>query len=114
MALARGARADVASLRPVPDRTTSELMGQFYSQLLDHNRPADDSLAIAMRRIVASGLTDPALWPAFTSRSLLSEIDTSHDLFLVTLDEIAVGRCSGGRPLSRKAYEPNILPRETD
>jgi CHAT domain-containing protein len=66
MALARGARAVVASLWPVPDRATSHLMDQFYNQLLDHQRPADEALADAMRQSIRSGTYDPAFWAAFT------------------------------------------------
>jgi CHAT domain-containing protein len=66
MALARGAHAVVASLWPVPDRATSDLMDQFYGQLLDHHLRADQALADAMRRVIATGLDDPALWAAFT------------------------------------------------
>ena len=66
MAIARGAHSVVASLWSVPDQVTSELMNLFYEQLLERNQPADAALATAMRRMIAKGVTDPALWAAFT------------------------------------------------
>jgi CHAT domain-containing protein len=66
VALARGAQSVVASLWAVPDQVTAKLMDEFYGQLIERNQSADAALAIAMRRIIASGLDDPVLWSAFT------------------------------------------------
>jgi CHAT domain-containing protein/tetratricopeptide (TPR) repeat protein len=64
--LARGARAVVASLWPVPDQTGAELMTEFYHHLLHDSMSAPAALAAAMRSVVShDAAADPALWAAF-------------------------------------------------
>lgn len=65
-ALARGARAVVASLWPVSDEMSAELMTEFYRHLLRDSMSAPTALAAAMRSVVSrAGVTDPALWAAY-------------------------------------------------
>jgi len=61
-----GAKGVVASLWPVPDRATAELMGRFYDHLLrDGLRPAD-ALRRAQSSIAAEPLwRHPHYWSAF-------------------------------------------------
>jgi CHAT domain-containing protein len=64
--LARGARAVVASLWPVPDEIGAHLMTEFYQHMLHDSMAAEAALGTAMRSMVSRDrLTDPALWAAF-------------------------------------------------
>lgn len=64
--LARGAHAVVASLWPVPDEASSQLMTRFYEHLLKQQEPVASALSAAMRESLATGTTDPAIWGAFS------------------------------------------------
>ncbi|MBS0374552.1 MAG: CHAT domain-containing protein [Proteobacteria bacterium] len=65
MALARGARAVVASLWQVPDEMTVAVMTDFYRNLLQRG-DASMALAEAMRAaLVRSPQLDPAIWSAY-------------------------------------------------
>lgn len=65
-ALARGARAVVASLWPVSDEMSASLMTEFYRHLLRDSMSAPAALTAAMRSVVSrEGVTDPALWAAY-------------------------------------------------
>ncbi len=64
-----GARSILASLWPVSDRSTAELMRRFYAALAA-GRPKDEALAEAQRAFAAGEGVDPALahpfyWAAF-------------------------------------------------
>lgn len=60
-----GSRRVLASLWPVRDRATAELMSRFYAQLLA-GRPAASALRAAQRELAASAdFRDPFYWAAF-------------------------------------------------
>jgi CHAT domain-containing protein/tetratricopeptide (TPR) repeat protein len=64
--LARGARAVIASLWPVADRVSAELMANFYGTLLQNQRQVAPALSDAMRAAIAGGrFKDPGLWAAY-------------------------------------------------
>jgi CHAT domain-containing protein len=64
--LARGARAVVASLWPVPDEIGARLMTDFYRHMLHDSMPPEAALGAAMRAMVLRDRpVDPALWAAF-------------------------------------------------
>jgi CHAT domain-containing protein/tetratricopeptide (TPR) repeat protein len=64
--LARGARAVVASLWPVPDEIGARLMTDFYRHMLHDSMPPEAALGAAMRSMVLRDRpVDPALWAAF-------------------------------------------------
>jgi CHAT domain-containing protein len=64
--LARGARAVVASLWPVPDEIGAHLMTEFYQHMLHDSMGPEAALGTAMRSMVLRDrLADPALWAAF-------------------------------------------------
>jgi CHAT domain-containing protein len=64
--LARGARAVVASLWPVPDEIGARLMTEFYRHLLQDSMSPETALGAAMRSVVLRDRSaDPALWAAF-------------------------------------------------
>jgi CHAT domain-containing protein/Tfp pilus assembly protein PilF len=61
---AAGARAVIASLWPVSERTTLELMSAFYGHYIHDREPPAQALATAMREM-REKYADPALWGAF-------------------------------------------------
>jgi CHAT domain-containing protein len=64
--LARGARAVVASLWPVPDEIGARLMTDFYQHMLHDSMGPEAALGAAMRSIASQERpADPALWAAF-------------------------------------------------
>jgi CHAT domain-containing protein len=64
--LARGARAVVASLWPVPDEVSAHLMTEFYRHMLRESMGPEAALATAMRSTISrEASADPALWAAF-------------------------------------------------
>jgi CHAT domain-containing protein len=64
--LARGARAVVASLWPVPDEIGAHLMTEFYQHMLHDSMAPEAALGTAMRSMVLQDQrADPALWAAF-------------------------------------------------
>jgi len=64
--LARGARAVVASLWPVPDELGARLMTEFYQHMLHDSMRPEAALGTAMRSMVLRDRpVDPALWAAF-------------------------------------------------
>lgn len=64
--LARGARAVVASLWPVSDEVSAQLMTDFYRHLVQESLSAPAALGGAMRTAMARERTsDPALWATF-------------------------------------------------
>lgn len=64
--LARGARAVVASLWPVPDELGARLMTDFYRHMLHDSMSPQAALAAAMRSMALRDRpVDPALWAAF-------------------------------------------------
>ena len=65
--LARGARAVVASLWPVPDEIGARLMTEFYQHMLHDSMTPEAALGAAMRSMVLQrpASADPALWAAF-------------------------------------------------
>ena len=64
--LARGARAVVASLWPVADEMSEQLMTEFYRHLLRESMSAPAALSSAMRSVlVRDPAADPALWAPF-------------------------------------------------
>jgi CHAT domain-containing protein len=65
--LARGAQSVVASLWPVPDRSTADLMQAFYKGLLQANLRPELALTLAMRQMLRQGSRDPAFWAPFTA-----------------------------------------------
>jgi len=66
MMLARGARAVVASLWPVPDEIGARLMTEFYQHMLHDSMAPEAALGTTMRSMVLRDrLADPAFWAAF-------------------------------------------------
>ena len=63
--LARGARAVVASLWPVPDEVGAHLMTEFYQHMLRDDMAPEAALGMAMRSVLRERSADPALWAAF-------------------------------------------------
>jgi CHAT domain-containing protein len=64
--LARGARAVVASLWPVPDEIGARLMTDFYEHMLHDAMAPEAALSAVMRSMAARERSaDPALWAAF-------------------------------------------------
>ncbi len=64
--LARGARAVVASLWPVPDEIGARLMTDFYQRMLRDSLPPEAALSAVMRAMATHERSaDPALWAAF-------------------------------------------------
>ena len=64
--LARGARAVVASLWPVPDEIGARLMTEFYQHMLQDSMGPEAALGTTMRSIAShEPSADPALWAAF-------------------------------------------------
>ncbi|HTL92772.1 MAG TPA: CHAT domain-containing tetratricopeptide repeat protein, partial [Steroidobacteraceae bacterium] len=64
--LARGARAVVASLWPVPDEVSARLMTEFYRHMLREAMGPEAALGTAMRSMASrEASADPALWAAF-------------------------------------------------
>jgi CHAT domain-containing protein len=64
--LARGARAVVASLWPVPDEIGARLMTEFYQHMLHDSMRPETALGSAMRSTALRNRSaDPALWAAF-------------------------------------------------
>jgi len=64
--LARGARAVVASLWPVPDEIGARLMTDFYQHMLHDSMRPEAALGSAMRSVaLRDRAADPALWAAF-------------------------------------------------
>ena len=79
MFLVRGADSVVASLWSVPDAATAQLMQEYYAGLIDRHQRPDTALAAAMRRMIAAGKSDPALWGAFTaSLARVSDAASMH------------------------------------
>jgi len=65
-ALARGARAVVASLWPVSDEMGARLMTEFYRRLLRDSMMPAQALGAAMRsELAGDGSADPSLWAAY-------------------------------------------------
>ena len=63
---ARGARAVVASLWPVPDEIGAQLMTEFYRHMLHDSMRPEAALGAAMRSLMSRDRSaDPALWAAF-------------------------------------------------
>ena len=63
---ARGARAVVASLWPVPDEIGAQLMTEFYQHMLHDSMRPEAALGAAMRSLLSRDRSaDPALWAAF-------------------------------------------------
>jgi CHAT domain-containing protein/tetratricopeptide (TPR) repeat protein len=65
--LARGARAVIGSLWPVPDQATAQLMVRFYSSLLRERASVATASSEAMRAMIAGQFNDPSVWAAFTA-----------------------------------------------
>ena len=64
--LARGARAVVASLWPVPDEIGARVMTEFYQHMLRDSMRPEAALGVAMRSMaLRERSSDPALWAAF-------------------------------------------------
>jgi len=64
--LARGARAVVASLWPVSDEMSAQLMTDFYRHLVQDSMSAPAALGGAMRTVMSrERSSDPALWATF-------------------------------------------------
>jgi CHAT domain-containing protein len=64
--LARGARAVVASLWPVPDEIGAQMMTEFYQHMLHDSMRPEAALGVAMRSMaLRERSSDPALWAAF-------------------------------------------------
>jgi len=63
---ARGARAVVASLWPVPDEIGAQLMTEFYRRMVHDSMRPEAALGAAMRSLASRDRSaDPALWAAF-------------------------------------------------
>ena len=72
--LASGAEGVVASLWPVPDKSTAQLMNEFYEQMLVKRGPAGRSLNEARLALMNSpDYSHPYYWSAF----VLSGLETS-------------------------------------
>jgi CHAT domain-containing protein len=65
--LARGARAVIGSLWPVPDQATAQLMMRFYSSLLREKASVATASSEAMRAMLAGQFNDPSVWAAFAA-----------------------------------------------
>ncbi|RPH51435.1 MAG: CHAT domain-containing protein [Lysobacterales bacterium] len=65
--LARGARAVIGSLWPVPDQATAQLMTSFYSSLLREKASVATASSVAMRAMLAGQFNDPSVWAAFAA-----------------------------------------------
>jgi CHAT domain-containing protein/tetratricopeptide (TPR) repeat protein len=78
--LARGARAVVASLWPVPDEIGARLMTEFYQHMLHDSMRPEAALGSAMRSAASHERSaDPALWAAFqVSVATLAAAPTSQ------------------------------------
>jgi CHAT domain-containing protein len=63
--LARGARAVVASMWPVADQVSADLMADFYKTLLQDQRRVAPALSNAMRTAIKGRFKDPGLWAAY-------------------------------------------------
>jgi CHAT domain-containing protein len=63
--LARGARAVVASMWPVADQVSAELMARFYKTLLQEQLRVAPALSDAMRTTIKGRFKDPGLWAAY-------------------------------------------------
>ena len=63
--LARGARAVVASMWPVADQLSAELMARFYRTLLQEHLRVAPALSDAMRASIKGRFKDPGLWAAY-------------------------------------------------
>ena len=63
--LARGARAVVASMWPVADQVSAELMARFYRTLLQEHLRVAPALSDAMRASIKGRFKDPGLWAAY-------------------------------------------------
>jgi CHAT domain-containing protein len=63
--LARGARAVIASMWPVADQVSAELMANFYGTLLRNGLRVAPALSDAMRAEIAGRFRDPGLWAAY-------------------------------------------------
>src|SRR5262249_22109992 len=57
--IARGARAVIASMWPVADQVSAELMARFYGTLLQDRVPVAPALADAMRTAIKGRFKDP-------------------------------------------------------
>jgi CHAT domain-containing protein len=76
--LARGARAVVASLWPVADEMSAQLMTEFYRHLLRDSMNAPAALSSAMRSVLARDpAADPALWAPF--QVSIVTLDAGHE-----------------------------------
>ena len=65
--LARGARAVIGSLWPVPDQATAQLMIRFYSSLLREKASVPAASSEAMRAMISGQFNDPSVWAAFAA-----------------------------------------------
>jgi CHAT domain-containing protein len=63
--LARGAQAVIASMWPVADQVSAELMAQFYTTLLKDELRVTPALSDAMRAAIKGRFKDPGLWAAY-------------------------------------------------
>jgi CHAT domain-containing protein len=64
--IASGARGVVASLWAVSDRSTAQLMKDFYQNMLNRNRPAGRALRAARLEMIGSGeFSHPFHWSPF-------------------------------------------------
>ncbi len=65
--LARGARAVVASMWPVADQVSAELMARFYRTLLQEQLRVAPALSDAMRTTIEGRFKDPGLMGSLRS-----------------------------------------------
>jgi CHAT domain-containing protein len=63
--LARGAQAVIASMWPVADQVSAELMARFYTTLLKDELRVTPALSDAMRAAIKGRFKDPGLWAAY-------------------------------------------------
>ncbi len=63
--LARGAHAVIASMWPVADQASAELMARFYRTLLHEQLRVAPALSDAMRTAIKGRFKDPGLWAAY-------------------------------------------------